>query len=657
MKKQKIVIVCIDSHPKTISLIKTAYLKAKSTNSKLEVLYINDQNTAIANNKLAMKYINFSKRKGAVIQILNNSDVVKGIADFINSKIKNKNIEIESIFIGKRDKGTLKLIFSNSITNKVKKQVQNKRLKINTVSLDSKYELTKTISYYIRKIPFKSIIKSLILVFFALIISETLRINYSNNSIQEHAHDFLAFFLVATSISSHRWGLIPGLISTLASFVVIDYSYTPPVGDIAFNISESSLGLQIFLLSSIVITIIGARDRANFFSVLNREYQSKMLASFYKSLHNVSDVKRALKIIHKEMKNFLGVETVFFLPQQNSPSNLEISYPSNAKLKEFNLNKDAYNYCWEYLQSTGKGTKHFSDSKWRYKPLMTPTNQYGVIAIKINDNSLLKKNWFSQLKFIAEQVAFLIERVKANHKISSNKIEIEKEKLRSMMLSSVSHDLKTPLVSIISGLNTHKRIKAKGRLSEDVSEEIINSALEESDRLHNFITNILNMTKIEHDGLKLNMDWIEAESIVNDIAKTLSVPLEGFDFKILNTIENYQIYTDQILLRQVLQNILDNATKYCPKGTKIRVKLSVLQKQFCFSIKDYGKGIPEDKISKIFDKYERLKHRDNQVAGTGLGLAISKAIISKLGGTIKAKNHSKGGVEFLIFIKKYQIIS
>ena len=253
--------------------------------------------------------------------------------------------------------------------------------------------------------------------------------------------------------------------------------------------------------------------------------------------------------------------------------------------------------------------------------------------------------WLSALLTnIADQMAILLEHLELEQSMEATRLRSEREKLRSMLLSSISHDLKTPLAGIIGALSVHRSVGE--RLTPDRRKELLDSALEEAQRLDSFITNILDMTRRESGKIDLRQEWQDIDTVIQSAAKRSQHRLRQRTLDIQGCLGT-EVYMDAMMIEQVLQNLIDNACKYTPDGTRIEICCTASQREgFRCRVRDFGPGIPEDKLSQVFDKYARLKKQDSQVAGTGLGLAICKAVMEMQSGWIVAANHPEGGAEF-----------
>ncbi len=225
-------------------------------------------------------------------------------------------------------------------------------------------------------------------------------------------------------------------------------------------------------------------------------------------------------------------------------------------------------------------------------------------------------------------------------------LDEEREQLHRKMLSSVSHDLKTPLASIIGALEVFDRMKDK--LSDDKKLALTQVALQEAYRLDNFITNILDMARFENNLVKPREERTEIRAVINDCMLRLNNRLHGatIHFKPSEPIE---ILTDPVLLTRAICLVIDNGVKYGGTPPIVNIECGRTDAQSAFiTIHDNGLGVPNELREKIFSKYTRFVREDQQNAGTGLGLAITRIIMRLLHGGIDVSNHSEGGACFIL---------
>ncbi|MFT3996499.1 MAG: ATP-binding protein [Asticcacaulis sp.] len=225
---------------------------------------------------------------------------------------------------------------------------------------------------------------------------------------------------------------------------------------------------------------------------------------------------------------------------------------------------------------------------------------------------------------------------------------VMRDSLYRQMLSVVSHDLKTPLATIIGSLEVHTLLEA--RLTEEKRRALIQSALSEAYRLDKFITNILDMARLESQVLQPRDEVTNLASLVRDAITRLG-PLKDKGEIRLHDMGGAQAFlTDTILLSRVVGLIIENALKHTGKTPVVDIDFGASGGNVFVHVRDHGPGIPPDKVKVIFSKYTRLKKQDQQTAGTGLGLAIAEQIMGLLKGRIEVRNHPETGAVFSLYL-------
>lgn len=458
-------------------------------------------------------------------------------------------------------------------------------------------------------------------------------------------------FMIACVFSASRWGLVPGLISSLTSYFIINYFFTTPYYHLNIDGVTDLLNMCIFLFAALLMSVFTSRTLGFAEKATRRELSTQVLFNLYRIASDVSSRQEAMEKLQGHLTRTLDMEVAFFMPQLLNPDAIELVFPYSTVLAD--KDTQALELCWKEAKATGIGLPFCDDSAWRFNPMMAQGGAVGVIGVKPRVMAQVD-SWFgSMLMAIADQVATIIEHIDLATTMEATRISEEREKLRSMLLSSVSHDLKTPLSSIIGALNIYRshaeKIDAKNRSS------LIETALGEAERLDSFITNILDMTRLESKKIKFKQSWNDPQLVLQEVIKRLGYRLRNHKIAIQSTQEKTEVYMDYMMTGQVLQNIIDNACKYTPIGTAIELRMLADEENgFFYEVRDHGPGIPQEKMEHIFDKYARLQMRDSQIAGTGLGLAICKTIAEVQGGFIRVANHPEGGAIFSVNIPKWR---
>jgi two-component system sensor histidine kinase KdpD len=286
--------------------------------------------------------------------------------------------------------------------------------------------------------------------------------------------------------------------------------------------------------------------------------------------------------------------------------------------------------------------------KWLFLPMRTGRGVVGVVGLESEkQGALLTPDQRRLFDALADQAALAIERVNLAEDIDRNRLNAETERLRSALLTSISHDLRTPLASILGSASSLKSFGAT--LDEAARSELLRSILEEAERLNRFIANLLDMTRLESGAVAPNLELIDLSDVVGSALRRAAKVLAAHRIELSLAPDLPMLRLDPVLFEQALFNLLDNAAKYSSPGSSVAVKGERVGEHVRISVSDSGNGIPPDDLERIFDKFYRVQSSDHKRAGTGLGLAISRGFMEAMGGTLNAGNRTDGqGAVFTI---------
>jgi two-component system sensor histidine kinase KdpD len=275
----------------------------------------------------------------------------------------------------------------------------------------------------------------------------------------------------------------------------------------------------------------------------------------------------------------------------------------------------------------------------------------GIVAIIGLDSSregpLLTPDQRRLLDSLSDQTALAIERLHLSQEMDLARVAAETDKLRSALLTSISHDLRTPLASILGSASSLKQYR--GQLAEADQAELLGTIQEEAERLNRFIANLLDMTRLESGGLAPKTDLIDIGDVVGSVLRRAPIRQHAATLDLEPGLPMLRL--DPVLFEQVLFNLIDNAAKYASPGTTIILRARREGGAVKMQLLDEGPGLPEDDRERIFDKFYRVRAGDKQRAGTGLGLSIARGFMEAMGGTITAANRSDGsGAVFTVTV-------
>jgi two-component system sensor histidine kinase KdpD len=274
-----------------------------------------------------------------------------------------------------------------------------------------------------------------------------------------------------------------------------------------------------------------------------------------------------------------------------------------------------------------------------------------ILGMQFKTDAMPIEEKINLSNILAQQASLALARVELARELESERIEKEQELLRSALLSSVSHDLKSPLAAMIGA--TTSLIELGEVLDDAQKRELLESIMDESQRLDSYIQNLLDMTRLGHGELSLNRDWVSLDDILNVVLKRIHNQHPHAEIRISRGRDMPLFSVHAALIEQALFNILDNAIKFSPdnSGVDVNTATAASGNGIIIEISDQGPGIPDDEKELIFDMFHTLRDGDRHSTGTGLGLTISRGIINAHGGEISVQDDATGkGSTFKIYL-------
>ena len=452
-------------------------------------------------------------------------------------------------------------------------------------------------------------------------------------------------FLTAIVGIAVRYGLWPSLVATVAASLSYNFFFLPPV--YAFTITDPTnvAAFVLFSILAVIVSNLAARGWLQKVTAQERVRTVESLYAFSRKLAGAGTLDDVLWATAYQIASMLKVRVVLLLPE-NGAIELKAGYPPEDRLDEADL--AAAKWAWEKNRQAGRGSEALPGAKWLFMPMRTGRGQIGILGICREEvGDLLRADQRRLLEALSDQGALAIERVHLVEDIDRVKRTAETDRLRSALLTSISHDLKTPLAAVLGSagaLRDHSR-----SFSDDAKAELLTTIIDESERLNRFIANLLDMTKLESGAVVPNAALHDVGEIVGSALERASKILLKHRLEVEIGPDLPMLKVDAVLFEQVLFNLLDNAAKYAPAETTIRIQGWRQQGSVKLQVLDEGDGIPAADLERIFEKFYRAQKADRVRAGTGLGLAISRGFVEALGGSISAANRSdRSGAAFSI---------
>jgi two-component system sensor histidine kinase KdpD len=450
----------------------------------------------------------------------------------------------------------------------------------------------------------------------------------------------VVIYLLSTVVAAVFLGRGPAILTSILSVVAFDFFFVPPSLTLAVSDSEYILTFLGLLAVSLVISYLTAQVREQADAAQKREAQTAALYELGHDLTAAVGLEAVAKTIIDHIGQIYSREVALFLPEIND---LKL-YMASQDLSVAENELAVANWAFEHGQQAGRGTDTLPDASMHYQPLKTTRGVIGVLGIKpLGINTYLSSDQKRILDAFANQVALAIEGAQLVEQAHQTELLEATEKLQTALLNSISHDLRTPLVSITGALSSLD--EASPALDPEVQRALIETAREEAERLNRLVGNLLDITRLEAGAMRLHREACDMQELIGSSLEQIGTPLKNRQVKVDLSNKLPLLSLDFVLFSRVMVNVIDNALKYSPPEKPIEIRAYVSNQYLEISVADRGDGIPVEDLEHIFDKFYRVQRPDN-VSGTGLGLSISKGIVEAHGGSIRAENRIGGGAIF-----------
>ncbi|MCW6512225.1 sensor histidine kinase KdpD [Lichenifustis flavocetrariae] len=451
-------------------------------------------------------------------------------------------------------------------------------------------------------------------------------------------------FLAAVLGCAVTVGQWPAIAAAILSFLAYNFFFIPPIFSFSIATPYEFFTLIIFLLVGMVTGGLAGRvrDQANAARARMKTMQS--LYDVSRKLSATVSMEDVLWVLARQTAGAIRGQVVMLLCESDGPEagelTIKAAFPPEDTLQPSEW--AAARWAFSRTEVAGWRTGTLPNAFYQFHPIRTSSGTIGTIGISPSDRgkplSAEEERAFAAL---LDQGALAIERAILVVDARRGEALAERERLQTTLLSSISHDLRTPLSSILGSATSLREYG--GRMEQADRDDLVLTIVEEARRLTRFVANLLDMTRVESGSLALRRDWIETADV---IMAAVTRSRKSFPSRIVETrvpATELPVGGDPMLFEQVLFNILDNADKYAEPGTPTVVVAEARAERVIVTIEDEGRGIPAADLDRVFEKFTRLGSGDGRPAGTGLGLAIAKGVVEAMGGTIRAESPARAG--------------
>lgn len=442
--------------------------------------------------------------------------------------------------------------------------------------------------------------------------------------------DLGVIYLSAVLAAGVLYGLKPALAAATVAFLTYNFLFLQPKYSFAIGSPTDVLTLIVFWAVALTTGFLAGRVREQAKTAQRRASAVSALLAASQRLTGVGDRATAARILAEQTAAAAGAGAVVLLPV-NDELTLVAGAPTKTPLDAEAM--AAARWAWEEGEPAGHGTGTLPQARWTFRPLQGVRDRAGVAGIEaaaLSPGSDEEKLALALL----DQGAVAVERADLAGQAVETETLRRTDRFRGALMNSVSHDLRTPLSTVLGASTT--LIDLGDKLKPEVRADLLLSIREEAERLSRYVGDLLDMTRLEGGGLNIRADWVDVRDVLNAAGKRVARRLGARKMTRDFPAQLSLVMVDQGLLEQALVNILENAIAYSPDGSTVELAAYEDRGAVVISIEDEGKGIPTAELERVFDKFRRMEEPSDRTKGAGLGLAIAKGFVEAMNGRIAA---------------------
>ncbi|PQZ83846.1 MULTISPECIES: sensor histidine kinase KdpD [unclassified Brevundimonas] len=449
--------------------------------------------------------------------------------------------------------------------------------------------------------------------------------------------DLGVIYLSAVLAAGVLYGLRPALAAATLAFLTYNFLFLQPKFSFAIGSPTDLLTLVVFWAVALTTGVLAGRVREQARAAQRRASAVSALLAASQRLTGVGDRAAAARILAEQTAAAAGAGAVVLLPL-NDELTLIAGAPTKAPLDAEAM--AAARWAWEKGEPAGHGTGTLPQARWTFRPLQGVRDRAGVAGIEAA--ALAPGSDEEKLALaLLDQGAVAVERADLAGQAVETETLRRTDRFRGALMNSVSHDLRTPLSTVLGASTT--LIDLGDRLTPAVRADLLLSIREEAERLSRYVGDLLDMTRLEGGGLNIRADWVDVRDVLNAAGKRVARRLGQRKMTRDFPAQLSLVMVDQGLLEQALVNILENAVAYSPDGSTVELAAYEDRGAVVISIEDEGQGIPTAELERVFDKFRRMEEPSDRTKGAGLGLAIAKGFVEAMNGRIAAASPIQDG--------------
>jgi two-component system sensor histidine kinase KdpD len=435
-------------------------------------------------------------------------------------------------------------------------------------------------------------------------------------------------FLAAVLVVAVRSSLGPALLCAGLSFLAYNLLFIEPLLSLKIARQEDVLTLVFFLLMAALTGNLATRQRRQLQSLRRTQAETTALLELSRKLTAATDRQAVLSAAIQQFALWSDVEVSLLSRSRDGIWKVEAGVQRLLNEQE----RAAADWSWQHGQPAGLGSGTLPNGRWWWWPLAGEEGPLALLGIAPKDERPLSPERRRLIAALGQPLAQALERAQLAEDLEAARLHGQTEELRSALLASVSHDLRTPLTAMRGSIDSLLALGEQIPLSD--RRELLEGTRDEAERLDRYIQNLLDMTRLGHGGLKLARDWVAPADIVASAVQRLRPVLAPLQLELLVPQQLPLLYVHAALIEQALVNVLENAARFSPAQGRLQLAVEADQDELRILVADQGPGIPEAEREKIFDMFYTAARGDRGGQGTGLGLAICQGMVGAHGGRV-----------------------
>jgi len=627
------ILVCIGPDPLSTKLVRAAKRMSSGLKAPWEAIYVeNDRHYRLSKEgqDSVERTIRLAERMGGKTEIIQGQDAPADILSYARAN------NVTKIIVGKTPQPRWKEVLFGTLADKIIRE--SGEIDVYVVAGD--HDDRKSFKASIWRIhgSWESYLLAPIMVAMCTLLLFPIR------PYVESVNLVLAYMIAIVAVAL-RNGRGPSMLATGLSALCFNFFFIQPYYTLKLTEEQHLLTLLVSLITGVIIGTQTARLRLQVISARKRERNTSALYAMSRELSANRGKVLLAQIVSQHIAELIESDVFIWLPDDKGELQTVVAETESDQRSIDPVREESVaRWTFTHRQIAGLGTDTLPSAKALYLPLIGSSGVVGVLGLMPHNEQMDAYNTetVELLEAFATIAASALERAQGAELVEKTMIEAESEKLRNILLSSVSHDLRTPLAAITGAAST--LLIESGKISEEYRKELLRSIHEEGARLARMVTNLLDVSSLESGSVKLNKELYFIEELIGSALMRVEAKLSNH--KVLTNIEHGLplLRMDGLLIEQVLINLLENAAEYTPGGTTVTISAVIDKPDVHVIVSDNGPGIPAGEEERIFDKFY-IGHNGDQTSG-GLGLAICRGIIRAHGGKIWAQNAPEGGAMF-----------